>query len=59
MDIYKDLAISLMFSICLTTTHHYKSKWLATLSVFTDHLTCGCASYADRNLDVISGFGLA
>ena len=30
MDIYKGLVISLMFSICLTSTHLYKTKWLTT-----------------------------
>lgn len=30
MDIFKDVVINLMFSICLITTHPDKTKWLAT-----------------------------
>ena len=44
MNIYRDVIICLMFTISLTTTQLYKTKWLATPIVFTDYLTCGCAS---------------
>ena len=30
MDIFKDVVINLMFSICLITTHPDKAKWLDT-----------------------------
>ena len=31
LDIYNDLVISLLFSICLRVTYFYKTKWLATI----------------------------
>ena len=37
MDNYKDLVISLMFSLCLTTSHLHKTKLLVVL-------TYACAS---------------
>ena len=31
MDNYNDLVTCLMFSLCLTTNHLHKTRWLATL----------------------------
>ena len=44
MEIYKDVIICLMFTICLKTTQLYKTEWLTTPIVFNDYLTCGCVS---------------
>ena len=44
MEIYKDVMICLMFTICLKTTQLYKTEWLTTPIVFNDYLTCGCVS---------------